>query len=325
MRRGFFQNLLFLLVTCIALQATDYKLVDGTVLSGERVVSASDAGVVLALADGNISSRTPWNKFSQEALKKFDAEFTTNTRVTAQTKLLIKNLIIRIEPPVNAGATNEMEAPLPVVPEVIKAPRPPLTKVEGFERPLADPSFFAAMSSSMGVLAVLIVLAANFFAAFEIAIYKDRPLALVMGVSVVPIIGPLVFLCMPAAKQGSSKSVATAEEPLREVGGQKQAVATAAPENPDSVFYRPGEVTINKRFIETKLSGFMKMVPTGDYKNLWLAVRTADGEFWTQNITKISQESMTVKTPVENVWDHREVSYFQIQELEIRRWVAEET
>ncbi len=324
MRRGFFQNLLFLLVTCIALQATDYKLVDGTVLSGERVVSASDAGVVLALADGNISNRTAWNKFSQEALKKFDAEFVTNTRVTAQTKFLIKSLI-RVEPLPNPGATNEMELPLPVVPEVIKAPRPPLTKVEGFERPLADPSFFAAMSSSIGVLAVLIVLAANFFAAFEIAIYKHRPLALVMGVSVVPIIGPLVFLCMPAAKEGSSKSVPTAEEPLREVGGQKQAVATAAPENPDSVFYRPGEVTINKRFIETKLTGFMKMVPTGDYKNLWLAVRTADGEFWTQNITKISQESMTVKTPVENVWDHREVSYFQIQELEIRRWVAEET
>ncbi len=323
MRRGFFQFLLFLVVSGLSLWAADYKLVDGTVLAGERMVSANEMGVVLELADGNISKRTPWNKFSQAALKKFDAEFVTNARVTVQIKFLIKSLILA-EVPINHGATNEVEAPLPMVPEVIKAPRPPLTKVEGFERPLADPSFFAAIISPVGILALLIVLGANFFAAFEIATYKNRPLALVMGVSVVPIIGPILFLCMPTVKVDLSKPAVVEEEPLREVGTQ-QAAASNSHENPDSTFYRSGEVTINRRFVETKLIGFMKMVPTGDYKNLWLAVRTTDGEFWTQNITKTTQESLTIKQQVENVWDHREISYFQIQELEIRRWVAEES
>ncbi len=323
MRLGFFQFLFFLLLaSCLPLWAADYKLVDGTVLTG-TVASPNDIGVVISLEDGTLTKRTPWNKFSQEALKKFAAEFEKDPRRTPQVKFLVSSLI-KVEPPPNAGATNEVEAPLPVVPEVIKAPRAALVKVEGFERPLADPSFFAAMSSSIGFLALLVVLGANFYAAYEVAIFKHRPVALVMGVSVVPVIGPLVFFCMPPATPKASRSAAAEAAPAEE-GHQQAAASTASSDNPDSVFYRPGEVTINRRFIETKLTGFMKMVPTGDYKNLWLAVRTADGEFWTQYITKTTQESMTVKTPVENVWDHREISYFQIQEMEIRRWVAEES
>ena len=321
MRRSFFQFLLFLFLTCLPLRAAEYKLADGTVLSG-RPASMNEQGVSIELEDGTITKRTPWNKFHQQALKKFAAEFANSTRVTPATKVLINSLILP-DPPLNAGATNEVEAPLPVVPEVIKAPRAALVKVEGFERPLADPSFFAALSSSMGFLALLLLIGANFYAAYEVALFKDRSVALVMGVSVVPIIGPLVFFCMPPRTPKSSNP--EAEEVAPAETASQQAVTSTSSENPDSIFYRSGEMTINRRFIETKLAGFMKMVPSGDYKNLWLAVRTADGEFWTQNITKTTQESMTVKTPVENVWDHREISYFQIKEMEIRRWVAEES
>jgi hypothetical protein len=325
MRRLFLHSLLFLTTAaCLALQAAGYKLADGTTLSG-MVVSTNEEGVVIDLGDGNLSKRRKWTEFSQEALAKFKAEFETNPRVSQRTKVIIGGLILRMDPPPNPGATNEMEPPPVPVPEVIKAPRAALTKVEGFERPLADPSFRDALFTPVGILALILALGANFFAAFEIALYKHRPIALVMGVSVLPVIGPLIFFCMPQASPASPKPEKNTRNSAASEVSQKTAAA-AAPENPDSVFYRAGEVTINRRFIETKLISFMKMVQTGDAKNLWLAVRTSEGEeYWTQHITKITQEGMTLKTPVENVWDHREVSFFQIQEMEVRRWVAEES
>ena len=69
-------------------------------------------------------------------------------------------------------------------------------------------SFFPALfSSSVGLVVLFVIYAANLYAAMEIAIFRARPIGLVMGVAaVLPILGPIIFLSLPIRREGRSPS-----------------------------------------------------------------------------------------------------------------------
>ena len=52
----------------------------------------------------------------------------------------------------------------------------------------------------MGIVLFVLMYGANIYAAYEIAVFKNRPVALVCTMAaVLPVLGAVIFFCLPAA------------------------------------------------------------------------------------------------------------------------------
>jgi hypothetical protein len=146
------------------------SLVDGTSLTGD-IVKSTDTGLMLHLPD-NTYTNLLWTKLSQDALKQLEA----NPKI----KPLVEPFI---------------EIPMSERP---KKPEVEIQNVTRLELPPKQSLLGALFSSSVGIFALLLIYAANIYAGFEIAVFRARPKALVMGVAaILPILGPIIFLAMP--------------------------------------------------------------------------------------------------------------------------------
>jgi hypothetical protein len=132
-----------------------------------------------------------------------------------------------------------------------------------------------------------------------------------MGVAVVlPILGPIIFLVLPVrvesarmaaprpeavphtfAVPGAAQPVAAGIQ-IVEASWQKEAPA-AGPAAPQ-IFQR-GQFTFNRRFFETKFSGFFAMFRREAEKNLMLTVKTGRALFVVERITRIATNEMHVE------------------------------
>jgi len=288
------------LLTCAAVSAADYKLADGKIISGEAV-SANDAGVIIKQA-GQLGTRTPWGKFSQEALKEF-----------AKEPKLKKFVELLVEP------SPEEEKELEVKP---RAARPPITvkPVEKIEPP-AKAGLFAGMGTPVGFLAFLMLFGANLYAGYEIAIFRKRPRALVCGISAAaPVIGPLVFLCLPTAEAAPAEE--GAEEAPREINvahSTDESEAEAAEEVKQSVqVFKRGEYTFNRRFIETKFAGYFRLVPGETEKNTALTFVTARGEYTGRRISKINANDLNLVVQKGGAFSDAVIPLNDILEVQVR-------
>ncbi len=176
------------------LRAEGYALSldDGTTISGE-FISASDTGLILRGPDGRLTRSITWFKLTQESLKKLEG----HPKAGKYVELLI-------DPP--PGQEPSLTPPPLELKEPHKPPRP--EKV----------SLAAGMFTPAGMAMLLVLLLANVFAAYEIALYRSRKVGMVIGVSaVLPVIGPLIFLCMPTRRvEVVSQPAASPSGPLPE-------------------------------------------------------------------------------------------------------------
>ena len=79
------------------------------------------------------------------------------------------------------------------------------------ELPPQGSLFATLLSSSVGFVALLLIYAANIYAAYEIAIVRARPIGMVMGVAaVLPILGPIIFLSLPMRTEAPPDETQTA-------------------------------------------------------------------------------------------------------------------
>jgi len=262
-----------------------YPLTDGTTLNGD-VISYDDRGVLFRLEGDKYVPRVPWTKFSQDALK-----------------LLASNPKIRplAEPFIETA---------PAV-ERTKKTEVKVHEVSRLELPPKQSLFGALFSSSVGLVVLMLIYAANVFAGYEIAVVRSQPILLVMGVAVVlPILGPIIFLAIPARVEPSRAAAPRPEaaphtfavpgtvQPVAagiqivEASWQKDAPA-AGPGAPQ-IFQR-GQFTFNRRFFETKLSGFFAMLRRESEKNLVLTVKTGRALFVVERITRIATNEMHVE------------------------------
>ena len=270
----------------IAAAADTYPLTDGKSMTGD-VISYNDNGVVFRLEVDKYSERVPWTKFTQDALKQLSS-------VNPKIKVLAEPFIET--PPAERTKKSEVK-----VHEVKRLDLPPRTSL-----------FYALFNSSVGLIALMLIYAANLFAAYEIAVCRSRPMALVLGVSVVlPILGPIIFLAMPMhveapepvaqhstaaqtfAVPGSAPSAAGIH--IVEASWQgKAGGAPAANPNEPQIFQR-GQFTFNRRFFETKFSGFFAMVRREADRNLVLMVKTGRANMAVERITRIATNEMHVE------------------------------
>jgi len=268
--------------------AADYKLLDGSTISGE-ISDGNDYGVAFRLDIGGFSKRISYSKFTQEALK-----------------LLAENP--KLKP---------MVEPFIELPPEFTKPKPkPTIRLRGVpraDRPPGRTTFFSSFTTPLGLVILGVLYLANLLAAYEIARYRNRPVALACGLSaLLPVLGPIIFLVSPSLEPAEESEATAPEEALggpaipqasspagatsRKVGvpaplaagGLRMAAAAKTEERTEAKAYKRGDYTFNRRFFETQFSGFFRVVPTDADKDMVLVVTTAKAEYVGKRISRIS-------------------------------------
>ena len=300
------------LLACSA-RAADYKMANGETLSGELLLtSANDMGIQVKVGEGKYEKIT-WAAFSQEALQQL-----------AQ----IPKLQPLVEPFIETPPEDR-----------IKKTEVPIEKPPRLELPAKQGLLGALAGSGPGLLILVLLYGANLFAAFEIALYRTRPIALVMGVSaVVPVIGPILFLSIPTQLKSSDTTpeAAPAEGMLAEAAAEDAAnpmlaegaahpgglhLAHAAPEDakpahPQAVVYSRGQFTFNRRFFETKFPGFFGVVKREAEKDMVLLIKSARGEYVGQRISRIAANDLHLQVQKGAASEEVIIPFNDIQEIQ---------
>src|SRR5438094_6378494 len=165
----------------------EFKLANGNILRGE-LASADEDGLVVKLDVGGFSKREPWINFPQETLK----ELARNPKAAP-----LVEPFVELEPEQIKAKEKQKEI-------VVK----PVS--ERMERPIPKPSLAAAFITPIGLTILAVLLLANLYAAYEIASFRQQPVPLVCGLSVLfPLLAPLIFLCLPTRLPGSEADAIT--------------------------------------------------------------------------------------------------------------------
>lgn len=204
------------MLACLAgvVLAADYKMNDGTTLSGDGI-SFTDKGVVIKTPDNKALPRVAWTNFTQEGLK----QFAKNPKARPFVETLIMDAT-----PTDGGAGAEVNVPEAAVPKRDwKKPK----GVEGKPVLPEGPGLIASMfGTGVGWLSLVIAYAAIIYAGHEVAVYRRRPKPLVLGLSAIPGLGffaPIAFLCMPAVKtQEEAKPNAVAQAAAQHAKEEQQ-------------------------------------------------------------------------------------------------------
>jgi len=292
--------------------AKDFKLLDGSTVTGE-VSDGNDYGVVFRLP-GGFSPRIPYSKFTQEALGQL-----------AQ----VSKLAPMVEPFLDLPAPPRPKPKTVMVREVSRV-----------TRPTGRTSFFSSFLTPMGFGIFAALYLANLFAAYEIALFRGRPVGLVCGLAaLLPLLGPLIFLVSPSA-EGEGLVTGPIEAgaeggpgapALKAAGATSRRVAAApaasglrvAAQAKDKagpfeakVFSR-GEYTFNRRFIETQFSGFFRVVPSEAEKDLVFVVRTPKQEYVGKRISRISSNEFFLQL-LEGAGKEVSVGFGEISQIIVR-------
>lgn len=313
------------------LHGATYNLSSGQTIAGDPLHFDAN-GVVFKYADGRTSARIPWTNFTENALKDFSEDpkakgFVSAFLDTPEEDVRVKK-VINIKPP----------------------PR--------LDRPSTRSAFGALFASPLGIALVALVYLANLYAAYEIAIYRRYPVGMVVGLgAIVPIVAPVIFLCMPTRTEEAVEApeIAQAPEPAQQrsipsappprpatqysppakfqvpsAGGttepaeapaEEQAEAPpqpAAPKLPTPVVYQRGQTMFNRRFFETKLAGFLRMVPSDAERDMVINVKSSRGEYVGNRISKLQPDNLTLQFQKGPAASEVTIPFTEIQEVTIR-------
>jgi len=293
--------------------AAEFKLLNGDAYRGEAA-SFDDFGVVIRREIGGFTPKIGWGQFTQETLK----ELVKNPQAAKLVEPFIDT------PPEPKKEKIKKEIVIKDVPRLERLPKTGL---------------FASLGTPVGLLIVAVLFLVNLYGAYEVAVYRQRPAALVCGVSaVLPFVGPIIFLSLPSSDAGLEAepeldAAAAAQEALvsnplatgKKTGPAPAAglgIATDKKSKPvaaslDGAVFKRGETTFNRRFFESKLAGFFPLIATGPEKDLMVIIRTGKQEYAAKRITRISMTDMHVQ--VLKGGTEAQISFTEIQEIQVRR------
>jgi hypothetical protein len=286
-------------------RADTFQLIDGTPVSGD-IVLFNEGGITLRTASGSYTN-VVWPKFSQDSLK----QLAQNPKIKPLAEAFIET------PPAR--------------------PRNMVIQIQDVSRPALPPkeSLFAALlSSSVGFVALLLIYAANVYAGYEIAIVRARPIGLVMGVSaVLPILGPIIFLCLPMPQETApAEEPSPAEQHAFTVPGGAPAgggpatggihvtgaAAARATGHPEAQVFQRGQFMFNRRFFETKFSGFFSVVRRPAEKDLVLVIKAGRNQLVAQRITRIAANEAYFEVAQGGGRQEVMVPFADIQEIQLK-------
>ena len=285
--------------------ADTFQLTDGTSVEGDIVVPAKADAMQIRLGGGDYK-RVPWEKLSQETLQRLK----TNSAVAQF-----------VEPLIEVTAEEKLKKTEVIIQPVPRLERPPKSSVIG-----------GLFRSSVGLVALLLIYAANIYAGYELALVRAYPPLMVCGIcAVAPFIGPIIFLLVP------TKLASATETTLVEAAAASQAhadgvhetaaaheahsalsLAAAAPAeksaHPEPQVFKRGQFTFNRRFIETKFPGFFGIARKEGDKDMILLIKTSRGQFTANRISRIAANDMHIESTQGEV----QVAFADIQEITLR-------
>lgn len=281
-------------------RADSYPLTDGSSVSG-NIVTFNDNGVMFRMENDSYTNLL-WTKFSQDAL----VQLGKNPKI----KPLVEPFI---EPPLSARA---------------KKPEITIQEVSRLELPSKQFLLVAFFSSPVGFVILLLLYVANVYAGYEIAVLRAHPMGLVVGVSaVLPILGPIIFLCTPTQTKSPQSAVSSHPAAKSETYAMPGAageihIAEASwkkePAAQEPQIFQRGQFMFNRRFIETKFSNFFTSIRREADRDLLFIVKTTHEELIVQRITRIA--SNEVRFEVGQGASRREVMvpFADIQEIQLK-------
>lgn len=291
--------------------SASYPLLNGDKLEGEPIAYTAQ-GLIVKRPDGTFAPRVGWTNFTQSAL------------ITLSTNAKIKPFV---------ADYIEVEEPEDPVKKALSEIRPKIPN--RLDRPDPKAGFGALFSSSLTVTLLLLLYAANVYAGFEIAIFRNYPFALVCGVAVIaPVIGPVVFLCLPTRLKKSQDEIA-AESMARHAAAAEAAAlahaqanpvaeaapveaAPAAPTGPQVIIYQRGTTTFNRRFFETKFAGFLRMVPGDAEKDMVIHIKSSRGEHSGPRIARIQPSELFLQINKAGATSEVMIPFTEIMEVQVR-------
>jgi hypothetical protein len=300
-------------------RADTFKLEDGQTVSGD-IVSCNESGLIVRLPDGKYSDRISWTKFSQADLKRL----AQNPKVAPL-----------VEP--------FLEVPLDQKPK----PRPPVVKTpDRLAHPEVNSVFGALFASNVGIVLFLILYGANIYAAYEVAIFRAQPRALVCGLAAIPLLGllvPVVFLAMPTRREPAPVEEMPPETPAAAAGfaapespapeAAAAAAAEAAPGGlrlsqaqgdrstgtlPTTQVFQRGAYTFNRRFFETKFPAFFGVIRRDADKDMVLVVKSARGQYSAQRISRIAANDVHFQIQKGSASEEVMIPFGEIQEIQLK-------
>ena len=290
--------------------AATYSLNDGQTVAGD-VSSGTALGVILRKGEGEFTSRIPWTSFTQSALK----ELSSNPRI----KPFLEPYLEVDEPEPSASKKKQITAD-PKIPERM-------------DRPDAKAGLGNLFKNGLTLTLILLIYAANVYAGFEVALFRNYPPLVGCGVAAVaPFIGLIGFLCMPTRLQKSHDELAaesmaqhapelpahghaqahSAEEASAEAAGP------AAPGAPQAVVYLRGQTTFNRRFFETKFAGFLRMVPGEAEKDKVIEVKSSRGDYVGSRLARVQPSEIYLQVTKGGASSEVMIPFAEILEVKIR-------
>lgn len=307
MRRFYSWVLLALCWIQAATWAADFKLTNGDVISGEPSSINAD-GLVIRKDIGGFTERYGWGRFTQESLK-----------------LLLDN------PTAKPFVEPFIEVPVEIK-ERVRAQKKEIVVKDPprLERPAAKQKFFPGLLSPGGFVVLAAFFVANLYAAFHIAQFRARPVALVVGLSVIlPVIAPIIFLLVPdgeaAAGPAMDHAPAAGHQEVvsaqAKVEGMQSSLGLAAHQKPTKPgessaqqVYKRTEVNFDRKFFETTFTGYFRVVPPNP--DMVLVIKTPKGEFVGRRISRISGNELHLQLLRGN--SEVSIAFGEISEVQVR-------
>ncbi len=296
--------------------AIDLEYTDGTTFSGSIVQKT--AGYLQIRIDSGYTNLA-WSKLSQDTLKELK-ELAATTKDSKLDEFVSPYIEISQE-------------------EIIKKTEVVIKPVPRLDRPEKSSLLGAMFKSSIGLVCLLLLYAANIYAGYEVAAVRAYSPATVCGISAIaPIIGPIIFLCLPTKLPSRDDEVAETEAAPAAAPGSHSASYTAepaghgaaAPAHPDAAdktasaqlpqtqVFKRGQFTFNRRFIETKFSGFFGAIRRGDEKDLVLVIKSVRGEHVATRISRIAANDMHLEVAKGGASHEVQMPFVEIQEIQLK-------
>ena len=297
------------------IRADTFELTDGQTLTGD-IVSFNESGLIVRQPDDKYSDRVLWTKFSQTDLKKL----AQNPKIAPL-----------VEPFIDLS---QEEKPKKAEVQIVQPER--------LARPEVHSLFGAMFSSSVGAMVMLLIYVATIYAAYEVAIFRSRPRALVCGLAAIPVVGflsPIIFLAMPTRMERAAEEELVAHAPAGatqtfSVPGTAAPAAAATAEGslrlaqggaghttsslPQTQIFQRGAFTFNRRFFETKFPGFFGVIRRDAEKDMVLLVKAARGTHVAQRITRIAANDLHLQVQKGTASEEIMIPFGEIQEIQLK-------
>jgi len=320
---------LFCLLAFVSITASagSYTLTNDTKVEGDPI-SITEDGVVFHTADGADLARISLDKFTQDSLRALRARATK-----AGEKAVLDQWIEEL--PQEKAQRKE------IIVKPIQTPDRPTTRL----------GMTAIFASPVGLTILLILYGANLFAAYEVAIYRRQPLPTVCGLAAVPFLGvlsPIIFIAMPtrtgsmegqeepqtrfratpppadatAAPPEEGAGAGSGERPSLTAQGtvaaRQPAAQETAPVLPEPIVFRRGDFSFNRRFFETKLAGFFRLVPSEAERDMVIHIKSGRGDFTGRRITRITPTELYLQVFHDNATADEMIPFVEVMEVQIR-------